>query len=76
MAAELELERAGMDFLDVSGTIPGSPVSGCIEQGTYDQGLEEVHGRGDQEACEGASHRGVARGHLADMHWCRQGKSR
>ncbi|MFB3765138.1 MAG: FAD-dependent oxidoreductase [Methanotrichaceae archaeon] len=33
------LESAGVDFIDVSCTIPGSPeVCACIEPGTYEQG--------------------------------------
>ena len=36
-----ELERAGVDFLDVSSTIPDSPVPACIEPGTYDQGWKK-----------------------------------
>jgi len=36
-----ELERAGVDFLDVSSTIPDSPVPAGIEPGTYDQGWKK-----------------------------------
>src|SRR5215469_10289561 len=39
-----ELERAGVDFLDVSSTIPDSPVPACIEPGTYDRGFSKCIG--------------------------------
>ena len=36
----VELEKAGMDFLDISTTIPDSsiPSTACIEPGTFEQG--------------------------------------
>lgn len=37
----VELEKAGVDFLDISSTIPDSPVPACIEPGTYEQGWKK-----------------------------------
>ncbi len=38
----VELERAGVDFLDVSSTIPDSQmVAACIEPGTFEQGWKK-----------------------------------
>ncbi len=37
----VELEKAGFDFLDISSTIPDSPVIACIEPGTFDQGWKK-----------------------------------
>jgi 2,4-dienoyl-CoA reductase-like NADH-dependent reductase (Old Yellow Enzyme family) len=37
----VELERAGVDFLDISSTIPDSPVPASIEPGTYKQGWKK-----------------------------------
>ena len=37
-----ELEKAGVDFLDISSTIPDSQmVSACIEPGTFEQGWKK-----------------------------------
>ncbi len=36
-----ELEKAGLDFFDISSTIPDSPVPACIEPGTFDQGWKK-----------------------------------
>jgi len=37
-----ELERAGVDFLDISSTIPESPmIAACIEPGTFEQGWKK-----------------------------------
>ncbi len=35
------LEKAGIDFLDVSCTIPESPSLACIEPGTFEQGWKK-----------------------------------
>jgi 2,4-dienoyl-CoA reductase-like NADH-dependent reductase (Old Yellow Enzyme family)/thioredoxin reductase len=37
----VELEKAGVDFLDISSTIPDSPVPASIEPGTYEQGWKK-----------------------------------
>lgn len=38
----LELEKAGVDFLDISSTIPDSPkFTACIEPGTIEQGWKK-----------------------------------
>lgn len=38
----VELERAGIDFLDISSTIPDSQmVAACIEPGTFEQGWKK-----------------------------------
>lgn len=37
----VELEKAGVDFLDISSTIPDSPVTYCIEPGTFEQGWKK-----------------------------------
>lgn len=37
----VELEKAGIDFLDVSSTIPESSVPASIEPGTYEQGWKK-----------------------------------
>jgi len=37
----VELQKAGVDFLDISSTIPDSPVPACIEPGTYEQGWKK-----------------------------------
>ncbi len=34
----VELEKAGVDFLDISSTIPDSPVVASLEPGTFEQG--------------------------------------
>ena len=31
------MERAGVDFLDISCTIPDSPIAACIDPGTFAQ---------------------------------------
>lgn len=37
-----ELEKAGVDFLDISCTIPDSPrIAACIEPGTFEQGWKK-----------------------------------
>ena len=37
-----ELEKAGVDFLDISCTIPDSPrITACIEPGTFEQGWKK-----------------------------------
>ncbi|MDA8382761.1 MAG: NADH:flavin oxidoreductase [Betaproteobacteria bacterium] len=35
------LEKVGVDFLDISSTIPDSPVPASIEPGTYEQGWKK-----------------------------------
>lgn len=36
-----ELEKAGVDFLDISCTIPESPIAACIEPGSFEQGWKK-----------------------------------
>ncbi len=36
-----KLETAGVDFLDISCTIPESPILACIEPGTFEQGWKK-----------------------------------
>jgi 2,4-dienoyl-CoA reductase-like NADH-dependent reductase (Old Yellow Enzyme family)/thioredoxin reductase len=40
-AIAVELEKAGVDFLDISSAIPDSPVPASIEPGTYEQGWKK-----------------------------------
>ena len=53
------LEKAGVDFLDISCAIPRRPQGHALHRaGNSRAGMEEVHGRRGQEAREDPAHRG------------------